>query len=184
MRDILIGNKRARLQIWDTAGQEAYRSIAQSYYRGAAVAFLVYDITNRISFTNLEAWLCDARKYGSQDMLLFVIGNKCDLEKDRCVSFNEGEDFAKQNGVGFVETSAKVNTNVEDAFVGTARRIVREINEGHIDPRTFPGIKLSTEQLRSYQGGGTMSQNIVLCPTEDEEDEDAVGGKKKDGCCK
>lgn len=178
MRDMMIGNKMARLQIWDTAGQEAYRSVAQSYYRGAAVAFLVYDITSRESFNNLDSWLRDARQYGSPDMMCFVIGNKCDLEKARSVSFNEGDDFAKQNGVGFIETSAKINTNVEDAFLGTASRIIREINEGLLDPRTFPGIKLSTEELRNYQTGGRMSQNIVLSPTPDDD-----AGDNESGCC-
>lgn len=171
----MIGNKMARIQLWDTAGQEAYQSVAQSYYRGAAVAFLVYDITNRDTFNHLATWLAAARDHGSPHMMCFIIGNKSDMESERSVSFNEGDDFAKQNGVGFIETSAKLSLNVEDAFVGSARRIVREINEGSIDPRTFPGIKLSTSQLHSYQAGDAMSQNIVLTPT-DERPADS-------GCC-
>ena len=79
-----------KLQIWDTAGQESFRSITRSYYRGAAGALLVYDITRRDTFDNLRRWLKEARQNSTQNMVIMLIGNKTDLEPKRAVSYEEG----------------------------------------------------------------------------------------------
>jgi Ras-related protein Rab-2A len=111
---ITIDNKQIKLQIWDTAGQESFRSITRSYYRGAAGALLVYDITRRETFNHLTSWLDDARQHSNSNMTIMLIGNKSDLEHRRAVSFEEGQQFANEHGLIFLETSAKTAANVEE----------------------------------------------------------------------
>ncbi|CAK1551480.1 unnamed protein product [Leptosia nina] len=103
-RMITIDGKQIKLQIWDTAGQEAFRSITRSYYRGAAGALLVYDITRRDTFNHLTTWLEDARQHSNSNMVIMLIGNKSDLESRREVKKEEGEAFAREHGLVFMET--------------------------------------------------------------------------------
>lgn len=137
-------SKRVKLQIWDTAGQESFKSITRSYYRGSAGALLVYDITRRETFANLTTWLEDARAHASnKDMVIILVGNKCDMEGRRRVRFEEGEAFAKEHNLLFIETSAKTAANVETAFSKVAETIYRKIEDGTIDMKnTSLGIKL------------------------------------------
>ncbi|EPY76516.1 ras-related protein Rab-2B isoform 2 [Camelus ferus] len=99
------------------AGQESFRSITRSYYRGAAGALLVYDITRRETFNHLTSWLEDARQHSSSNMVIMLIGNKSDLESRRDVKREEGEAFAREHGLIFMETSAKTACNVEEVIV-------------------------------------------------------------------
>ncbi|XP_048373815.1 ras-related protein Rab-2B isoform X2 [Sphaerodactylus townsendi] len=132
-RMISIDNKNIKLQIWDTAGQESFRSITRSYYRGAAGALLVYDITRRETFNHVNSWLEDAQQHSGSHMVFMLIGNKSDLEHRRAVKKEEGEAFARQHGMIFMETSAKTATNVKEAFLATARTIYKKILEGQLD---------------------------------------------------
>ncbi|XP_058202421.1 ras-related protein RABB1c-like isoform X1 [Rhododendron vialii] len=132
-RMITIENKPVKLQIWDTAGQESFRSITRSYYRGAAGALLVYDITRRETFNHLASWLEDARQHANANMSIMLIGNKCDLAHRRAVSTEEGEQFAKEHGLIFMEASAKTAQNVEEAFIKTAATIYKKIQDGVVD---------------------------------------------------
>ena len=131
-RLVTIGGKQIKLQIWDTAGQESFRSITRSYYRGATGALLVYDISRRDTFNHLTRWLDEARQHANPKMVIMLIGNKSDLEK-REVSFEEGEKFAQENGLIFLETSAKTAQNVEEAFLKTAQKIYDNIQTGAYD---------------------------------------------------
>jgi len=112
-RMISIDGKQIKLQIWDTAGQESFRSITRSYYRGAAGALLVYDITRRDTFNHLTTWLDDARQHSNSNMVIMLIGNKTDQEQKRAVTRDEGEQFAKDHGLIFMETSAKTSNTTE-----------------------------------------------------------------------
>mmetsp|Transcript_5706 Transcript_5706/g.11620 ORF Transcript_5706/g.11620 Transcript_5706/m.11620 type:complete len:205 (-) Transcript_5706:160-774(-) len=142
-RLINIDQHQIKLQIWDTAGQESFRSITRSYYRDAAGALLVYDVTRRESFNHLSRWLEEARQNGNPNMTIMLIGNKSDLEHRRAVTFAEGEAFAKENNLVFLETSAKSAANVETAFINTAENIYAKIKEGLYDPsREGNGVKL------------------------------------------
>ena len=145
-----VNGKVVNLQVWDTAGQEAYRSVARSYYRGSTAALLVYDVSDRMSFNSIGSWLSDARDFGSENLVIMVIGNKTDLTSTREVTRDEGEAFARENGLLFMETSAKTAQNVEEAFVEIAREIINKIQSKIIDPRTFPGIKLGPQELKAY----------------------------------
>mmetsp|Transcript_16588 Transcript_16588/g.17940 ORF Transcript_16588/g.17940 Transcript_16588/m.17940 type:complete len:205 (+) Transcript_16588:202-816(+) len=157
-RLITIDNNQIKLQIWDTAGQESFRSITRSYYRDAAGALLVYDITRRESFNHLGRWLEEARQNGNPNMTIMLIGNKSDLEHRRAVSTKEGEIFAQENGLIFLETSAKSAANVETAFIRTAENIYEKIKEGLYDPsREGNGVKLgvmaSAPKTQKKSGG-------------------------------
>ena len=113
---IKINNYNIKIQIWDTAGQERYKSITNAYYKGAQGAFLVYDITNKSSFLNIDKLIRDLKNNGDEKIVLFLIGNKNDLNDDRVIDTNEGKNKAKENKMFFLETSAKNNDNVNKAF--------------------------------------------------------------------
>jgi len=111
-----IEGKRIESQIWDTAGQERYRAIASLYYRQAVGALLVYDITNFESFENLPLWLTEIRTHGKDDIVVGLLGNKLDLRHIRAVTTAEGQQFASENNLLFLETSSLDAHNVELAF--------------------------------------------------------------------
>jgi Ras-related protein Rab-2A len=146
---INIDGAPIKLQVWDTAGQESFRSITRSYYRGAAGALLVYDITRRETFDHLASWLEDARAHANPAMTVMLIGNKCDLAHRRAVSTEEGAAFAAEHGLVFMEASAKTALNVEEAFIGTARAIHAKVASGELDASNEAyGIKVG------YGAGG------------------------------
>jgi len=131
-RTVQINNNPVKLQIWDTAGQEKFRSITRSYYRGAAGALLVFDLTRRETFEHLASWLEDCRKYSSSDITIILIGNKCDLDQ-RTVSNQEANDFATKHGLVYLEASAKTAQNVDQAFINSAKTIYDKVEKGHFD---------------------------------------------------
>ena len=150
-------NTQVKLQIWDTAGQESFRSITRSYYRGAAGALLVYDITRRDTFQHLGRWLEEAKQHAHENMVILLIGNKNDLEHRRAVTTAEGQAFADQHGLLFLETSAKTAYNVESAFLKTAEEIHSKILSGDIDvSNESHGIKVG---MASTGGDGLGLNN-------------------------
>ena len=148
-RMVTIDNRQIKLQIWDTAGQESFRSITRSYYRGAAGALLVYDITRRETFQHLTRWLEEARQNANQSMVIMLVGNKGDLDHRRQVTREEGEKFAKEHGLIFLETSAKTAANVEEAFINTAQKIYETISKGDLDVNLESnGIRVGMDNVK------------------------------------
>ncbi|XP_035777324.1 ras-related protein Rab-4B-like [Anopheles albimanus] len=153
-RIVNVGGKSIKLQIWDTAGQERFRSVTRSYYRGAAGALLVYDTTSRDSFNVLWNWLNDARTLASQNICILLVGNKKDLEEEREVTFLEASNFAQENELIFLETSAKTGENVEEAFLKCSKTILAKIETGELDPeRIGSGIQYGDASTRNAAGG-------------------------------
>ncbi|TXG49479.1 hypothetical protein EZV62_025354 [Acer yangbiense] len=105
-----------KFEIWDTAGQERYAALAPLYYRGAAVAVIVYDITSPESFTKAQYWVKELQKHGSPDIVMALVGNKADLQDSREVPAQDGIDYAEKNGMFFIETSAKTADNINQLF--------------------------------------------------------------------
>jgi len=139
-RIIDVMGKKIKLQIWDTAGQERFRAVTRSYYRGAAGALLVYDISRRATFNHLTSWLTDARNLTTPNTVIMLIGNKSDLDDQRDVTFEEASAFAEENGLIFLETSAKTGQNVEEAFLKTASLIFQNVQDGSVDLSSDGGV--------------------------------------------
>jgi len=112
-----------KFEIWDTAGQERYHSLAPMYYRGAACAIIVYDITSSETFQRAKSWVKELQRQGTQDVVIALAGNKIDREEEREVPADEAKKFATENGLLFMETSAKTNVNVRELFLAIARQL-------------------------------------------------------------
>lgn len=115
-KTMYLDDRTVRLQLWDTAGQERFRSLIPSYIRDSSVAVVVYDVTNKASFTNCDKWIEDVRAERGGDVIIMLVGNKTDLVDKRQVTAEEGEAKAKKLNVLFVETSAKSNINIKQMF--------------------------------------------------------------------
>ncbi|XP_064890946.1 ras-related protein Rab-37 isoform X3 [Columba livia] len=123
---VAVDGVKVKLQIWDTAGQERFRSVTHAYYRDAQAPsslpalLLLYDITSKMSFDNIRAWLTEIHEYAQKDVVIMLLGNKADVSSERAVRTEDGASLAREYGVPFMETSAKTGMNVELAFLAVA----------------------------------------------------------------
>jgi len=154
-RSIQTDGKIIKAQIWDTAGQERYRAITSAYYRGAVGALLVYDISKTATFKNVERWLSELRENASGNIVVMLVGNKCDLKYLREVQTETSKEFAEKNNLSFIETSALDSTNVEAAF----HTILTEIFHRTVKPATGAGSAATASK------GVSESKPVSLQPT-------------------
>ena len=115
-KKVTVNDVNIKLQIWDTAGQERYRAITSAYYKGSKGCFIVYDITSTQTFEDVEKWYEEINKSGDKGISIVLVGNKCDLEDERKVSVEMGEEKARNLNCPFFETSALNNTQIEKIF--------------------------------------------------------------------
>ncbi|XP_078096828.1 ras-related protein Rab-26 [Mustelus asterias] len=130
-----VDDVKVKLQIWDTAGQERFRSVTHAYYRDAHALLLLYDVANKTSFDNIQAWLTEIHEYATQDVVIMLLGNKADVAQERAVKKEAGEKLAKEYGVPFMETSAKTGLNVELAFMAIAKELKHRSMKSPNDPK-------------------------------------------------
>ncbi|KAL5756143.1 hypothetical protein ACOSQ2_020889 [Xanthoceras sorbifolium] len=126
-----------KFDIWDTAGQERYHSLAPMYYRGAAAAVVVYDITSMETFNRAKKWVQELQRQGNQNLVMALVANKSDLVSSREVQTEEGEHYAQENGMFYTETSAKTAQNINELFYEIAKRLAK------VRPAKSSGIKLN-----------------------------------------
>lgn len=173
MHDLTIGvefgtymtkynNDVIKLQIWDTAGQESFKSITRSYYRGAVCALVVFDITNMESFKSVKGWINDVKMYSATPIVILLIGNKCDLTNRRQVSKGEAEKFAEENNIQYLETSAKSSENIHEAFTSTIPTIYKMTKEGKF-PEPQKGSSNNVIQLSSKKYKKNDNNNDSYC---------------------
>ena len=132
-KNIAFNSQIYRIQIWDTAGQENFRSITRAYYKNSVCALVVYDITSRESFEHVQNWIQDIKDQSPKTVLIVLVGNKVDLEENRVVSYDEGSEFAVKNGLIFEETSAKSGQGIEEVFQKSAKEIAKKMEENYYD---------------------------------------------------
>lgn len=156
---------RIKIQIWDTAGQEAFRSITMSYYRGVVCALIIYDISSRTSFKNVSKWLDDVKELAPENVVIVLVGNKTDKEKSRKVSYEEGNEFAKANGLLFFESSSQNNESVNEIFTQSANAITNLIkNKKYIIDGTTGITKYkSTTPVYIESDAKTKTKSCNLC---------------------
>ena len=142
-----IDNKKIKMQIWDTAGQERYKNIIASYYRGAHGILLIFDVTDKDSFKNLSNWLIEIEKNANKNVLKVLIGNKTDLEEKRVITYHQGKEFADNYGLKYIETSAKKNLNVNEAFETLGRELMAASDDKRIT-KTKPNKKISVAKAQ------------------------------------
>jgi len=145
-----------KFQIWDTAGQERFHSLAPMYYRGAQAAIIVYDITNRNSFAKANDWVRELQQQGDPNVVVAYVGNKCDLETNRKVSREEAQQYCEENGLFFMETSAKTATGVSELFMKIAKQLPQVQREKEMG--RFPQQSKSVSNGRNAQLGNDAKQ--------------------------
>ena len=166
-KNIQLNDQIYHIQIWDTAGQENFRSITRAYFKNCVCAMIVYDITCRKSFEHIQNWLQDVHDQSPKTVLTILIGNKIDLEDKRAISTDEGQEYATQNGLIFMETSAKTGEGVEEIFKISAEEIEKKMKQNYYD--------LKSETCGIKQG---KTNNINL-----NDNDNNNKNKEKKGCC-
>ena len=156
-----------KLQIWDTCGQEIYRSLISSFYKNSTLAMIVYSINSKESFQHLDSWLKDVQLQSNPDIKIFLIGNKVDLEEEREVSFEEAKEYSEEHNFNYVnETSAKTGFNAKDVFIQAAKVLYLE------------HIKYKSRANKAGNTDTNNAQNIPMKVSMDKENK-----RKQGGCC-
>ena len=166
--NVKINDKVVKLQIWDTCGQELYRSLITNFYRNSSLAVMVYAINSKESFEDIEMWLRELRTHSNPDAKVFLIGNKIDLENERKITKEQGEKFCKDNKINeFMEASAKTGVNAQNVFIKAALTLYEDY------------IKY---QKKTEESGGKVEDNYGNQQISKKKI-DNKPKKKQGGCC-
>jgi small GTP-binding protein len=141
VRHCVINDRRVRLQVWDTAGQEKFRTITKAYYRGAHGILLVFDISNAETFAQSQGWMNSIRENITDPVSIALVGNKSDLERQ--VPVEQAEAFAREYGVQYFETSAKTGTNIESTIIAVAK-MAMDNNQMALDAGETRNVRLGS----------------------------------------
>jgi Ras-related protein Rab-2A len=174
-RIIPVKGKEIKIHIWDTAGQENFRSITRSYYRSSVAAIVAYDITCKKSFEKIHGWITELRESAHNKISIFLVGNKLDLERQREVTYEQGYALAKQLKVKFTETCAFELTTVEAMFRSLAEDVLAKIENGEIDTKNEHfGVKLGNSKPQRLDA--RLTENVELANKDEQPKKKCCGG--------
>lgn len=182
-KSIVVDNKMIKAQIWDTAGQERFRAITSAYYRGAAGALIIYDVTKMVTYENVQRWLTEVKDHtggsnetnSSPEITIMLVGNKCDLHAQRVVATEDAQQFAKENGLAFIETSALDNSGVVEAFTQALTEIYNRNSKKQLSEGRQGGSKVPKGQTINLGTGEKKKGGKGKAA--------AAAAEKKGGCC-
>lgn len=154
IKSMTVENNPIKMQIWDTSGEEKFKAIAKNFYRGAHGVLLVYDICQKNSFLDVKSWIEQIiENADNDDIVMILCGNKCDNEKERKISKEDGENLAKNYGISFFECSAKNNTNINEMFETMAQKIFTKVGN-----RQSSSVKLTPNSIKKKIGKCCISK--------------------------
>ncbi|CAG5124122.1 unnamed protein product [Candidula unifasciata] len=163
-KTIYVDESTYKFQIWDTAGQEKYRALAPMYYRGSAAAIIVYDVTRETSFHAVKSWVQELQRHGPSKIVLAIAGNKCDLEDLREVREKDAQEYAREIGAVFCETSAMTAVNVAELFDAIARLLPPEDMGAGLSHHSGSTIQLKSttnkKKFRCCSGGNSDNRTV------------------------
>lgn len=169
VKSLFIDEKRgADLQIWDTCGEERFRTITRQYYRETRGIILIFDLTNRTSFDNLDKWMEELNTHAPKDVSVILLGNKSDLNNERVTSYNEATNFALKHDIKYIEISAKTGNNVISVFESLTSTMITKEETRSSKPKKLNKITKSSNN--------TQTQSFIL--RENNKDQE-----KKGKCC-
>ena len=173
--NIKIYERIIKLQIWDTCGQELYRSLITNFYRNSSLAIMVYAINNKESFDNIDIWLRELRTYSNPNAKIFLIGNKLDLENEREIPREKGEKFSKDNNFNlFLESSAKAGINTRSLFIKAAKILYDDFIQYEKENSDNEDTLEKDQSFKFKDKYDTNSRN---------KENDKSKKKKRQGCC-
>eukprot|EP01032_Pedospumella_encystans_P007500 gene7500-8995_t len=163
MKTSVINGRRVKIQVWDTAGQERFRNITTSYYRHSQGIIMVYDITDGSTFDSIRSWMQQIQTHAEAGVSTILVGNKCDLEDSRAVTYAQGEALAKEFGIPFMETSAVESINVDEAFNKLTQIVYDRLESTGLLSRrpssTFQNSPVTHANVRQPGKGGEEARN-------------------------
>lgn len=166
---IKVEDKVIKLQIWDTAGQESFKSVTRIFYRGAHCVFLTYDVTREDTFANLSQWLSEVKQHATEDVRIYMVGNKSEMEEQREVTYERAVEMARAQKIHRVfETSAKTGYNVEELFASVGKELYAQAKKEMEQPVKAPVVENPVVSLEDTGKGGNKGRRVE---------------KKKSGCC-
>ena len=157
-KSFIINEDTVNAQIWDTAGTERCNSVTSAYYKGAVGALVTYDITRKESFDNVEKWITDLKANADEKIRIILVGNKTDLDSNRQVTKEEGEQKAKDLGVSFIETSALSGNNIEAAFDKLINEVYQECHQ-EFDSFADVNVDVDVEEVERKKTLGNKGKN-------------------------
>lgn len=160
-KKINVDGKTVRMALWDTAGQEKFHALGPIYYRSSNGAILVYDITDEDSFQKVKKWIKELKKMLGADIVLAIVGNKIDLNKDRHVDPEMAESYAQNVGATHYETSAKNNIGVEEVFIGLTKQMIATTD-----------AKRTNDQTLGRSNSMRRPNTIIVAASDDDADEE------------
>jgi small GTP-binding protein len=161
--NLRINKQVMKLQIWDTCGQEVYKSLISGLYKNCSLAIIIYSVTNRSSFQHIEAWIKELNKNIVNDVKIILVGNKSDLEKERKISYEEGKNLKIKNKLDyFIETSAKTGDNAKTVLIEAAKILYKDYNI--VKNNTSKNVSNDNSQkLKKEKNNGKVKKKKKCC---------------------